>query len=162
MKNQWLLYGIIIVLIPAIVEAGSINQLVPSPEPGDSSTNSHHPIFTFILPSVLVSYGMMSMENQVVSQIDHHFNHEIMEGKKHFSAPVENGLQYSPAAMVYALEAFGIKGRSKLIDQTNLYLMANTLSKLSASFGKDHFHKTRPAGDPRSFLSTHSDGLHSG
>gem|GEM_PF-3783543 len=58
MKNKWtLLYGIIIFLIPAAVEAGSINQFVPSREPVDSSTDSYHPIFSFILPSVLVSYG---------------------------------------------------------------------------------------------------------
>ena len=113
-------------------------------------------LFPYAVPTLFVTYGLMSLNNGTISKIDHHLNHEMTEGRPLLSAPLENNLQFAPVVAVYALNAAGIKGKSNFLDRSAMYFLSNSLTSFAVSFGKDKFLKLRPSGGFRSFPSGHT------
>ncbi len=93
-----------------------------------------------ILPSALVGYGIIGLEShQLIS-----FNTEIREEvKEHIDEKlsIDDFSQYTPLVSIYALDAFGIKGKNNIKDKaiisaTSYLIMGlavNTLKKVTVS-----------------------------
>ncbi|MCL9805637.1 phosphatase PAP2 family protein [Flavobacterium amniphilum] len=70
-----------------------------------------------IIPSVLIGYGVMGLESHQIL----HYNTELRDEVKESideKLTIDDFSQYTPAASVYALNAFGIKGKNNFRDRT--------------------------------------------
>ena len=70
-----------------------------------------------IIPSVLIGYGIIGIDNDALKL----FNHEIQEElNKHIDNKfkIDDVSQFVPSLSVYALNAFGIKGKNNFKDRT--------------------------------------------
>ncbi len=82
----------------------------------ESSEYSFH-VKDLIIPSALIGYGLISLENDHLK----YFNHEIREEvTEHIDDKftIDDVSQYAPMASVYALNAFGVKGKHNFKDRT--------------------------------------------
>ena len=108
-------------------------------------------------PVLLLSYGLMSLENKPVRFLDKQISHELMESNPGFSTHLDDKLRYAPIVAVYSMNFLGIKGRSDFFDRTAIYMMSNIIMSKSVDFLKDKSHRLRPSqGDFRSFPSGHT------
>lgn len=70
-----------------------------------------------IVPSVLISYGVASLSFQPIRHLNISIKTEILEHKPDH-VRLDNYTQYAPAAIVYGLNAFGVKGEHNLRDRS--------------------------------------------
>ena len=112
---------------------------------------------SFIIPAVLVVYGVSSLQSNSLKGFNRNIKEEIWMDHPHNKTTVDNYLQYSPAIAVYGLNALGIKGKNNFRDRSMIYLLSN-LIVTSTVFGiKKVSHELRPDGsDYYSFPSGHT------
>ncbi|CAN5760045.1 hypothetical protein BH10BAC3_BH10BAC3_22540 [soil metagenome] len=101
---------------------------------------------SLIIPAVLVTYGFVALETKPMRQWDYQIKNEIREDNPTFHTKIDNYLQYSPAALVYGLNAVGIHGKNNFRDRTMIYLMANTMMSLTVESIKKLTKSQRPDG----------------
>lgn len=110
----------------------------------------------FIIPTALISYGIIGRMNKSLLNLDHSTNHEIGE---HFSkhVPYDDYTQYLPVIAVYGLDWAGIKAKHNFRDRTlvaatSYIIMGATVQTMKTSFGVE-----RPDGSNfHSFPSGHT------
>ena len=108
-------------------------------------------------PTLLLSYGFLSLENKPVQNLDKYVSHELLEADSNLSTRIDDYLRYVPVIVVYSLNILGVKGKNNLFDRTAIYLISNMFTSQSIDFLKDKTHKQRPSqGDFRSFPSGHT------
>lgn len=73
-----------------------------------------------IVPGVLVGYGVASLEVKGLKNLNYSIRDEILESKPQESK-LDNFTAFAPAAIVYGLNAFGVKGKHSFKDRTALY-----------------------------------------
>lgn len=111
----------------------------------------------YAVPALLVGYGFTSLGNGIAMRTDKHIRHELLEEYPHFSTNIDDKLQYAPAALVYAINATGVKSKNNFFDRTAMYLISNSIMSFSVDFLKTKTTKLRPSGtDRRSFPSGHT------
>ncbi|WP_432221156.1 phosphatase PAP2 family protein [Flavobacterium sp. TMP13] len=109
-----------------------------------------------IVPSILIGYGVIGIESDQIKDFNDQIKTEVNE---HIDTKisVDDFSQYAPAASVYVLNAFGVKGKNDLRDRsvifaTSYLIMASTILAL-----KSVTHVTRPDGSSNnSFPSGHT------
>ena len=109
-----------------------------------------------IVPSILIGYGVIGIESDQIKDFNDQIKTEVNE---HIDTKisVDDFSQYAPAASVYVLNAFGVKGKNDLRDRsvifaTSYLIMASTILGL-----KSVTHVTRPDGSSNnSFPSGHT------
>ncbi len=89
--------------------------------------NRSFPIQSFLVLTALIAYGLTSLENDGLKNFNTEIKEEIYTEHPHKKMPVDNYLQFAPAAMVYGLNAVGIKGQHNLRDRTMIYFMSNII-----------------------------------
>jgi len=119
--------------------------------------SAYHLRYTqFIVPTVFIGYGAISLNNNRLKQLDISTLNEINEHRP-YKTTLDNYTQYAPAFMVYALNAVGIKGSHGFRDRSIIY---STSQLISASFVlplKHLIQEERPDGSNRlSFPSGHT------
>jgi len=115
------------------------------------------PIKSIILPAALISYGFVALETKQMRGWDVGIKNEIREDNPTFHTPVDNYLQYAPAAAVYGLNAAGIHGLNNFRDRTIIYLMANAMMSISVESLKKITKVPRPdGGGTNAFPSGHT------
>ncbi|MDC1371456.1 phosphatase PAP2 family protein [Flavobacteriaceae bacterium] len=70
-----------------------------------------------IIPSVLIGYGIIGIDNDALKR----FNHDIQErlkGQINNNIKIDNVSQFVPSFSVYGLNALGIKGKNNFKDRT--------------------------------------------
>jgi membrane-associated phospholipid phosphatase len=118
-----------------------------------------HPptIKSFIIPAVLVSYGLVSLGNNAVRTLDYTTKAELQEDHPLFAYHADNYLQYAPIAAVYALNLAGVKGKHSITDQTALYILSFGIMGISTTGIKHVADRNRPDGSNNySFPSGHT------
>lgn len=70
-----------------------------------------------ILPSILIGYGIIGLESDNLKDLNLDIRNEVMEDID-TKLTIDDFMQYSPALSVYALNAFGVKGKNNLKDRT--------------------------------------------
>ncbi len=105
---------------------------------------------TLIVPAVLISYGVVSLESDWLKQLNYSIRDEINEHKpRHIR--FDDYTQYAPALMVYGLNAAGIKGRHNFRDRTIIYATSQIITMAIVVPLKHIVHEERPDGS--NFLS---------
>lgn len=114
------------------------------------------PYLKFVIPTTLISYGLITRGNQALLNLDYSTNIEIGE---HISNPIpyDDYTQFAPAIAIYALDWTGIKAKHNfrdrtLITATSYMIMGATVQTMKTSFGVK-----RPDGsNNHSFPSGHT------
>lgn len=112
---------------------------------------------TLLIPAVLITYGITSIEQQDLKTLNVEIREELYEEGPHKKFPADNFLQFAPAAAVFGLNAMGIKGKHNLRDRSMIYLMSNAILMATVFSVKQFSHQLRPDGsDNFSFPSGHT------
>lgn len=105
---------------------------------------------SLIAPTVLVGYGVISLESDGLKQLDYSTRDEINEHQpQHIH--LDNYTQFAPAALVYGLNAAGIKGRHDFRGRTIIYATSQLIATAIVVPLKHIVHDQRPDGS--NFLS---------
>lgn len=109
-----------------------------------------------IAPTIFIGYGIVSLESDGLKQLNFSTRDEIGEHQpKHIT--LDNYTQYAPAAMVYGLNAVGIKGKHNFRDRTIIYATSQLISAAFVLPLKHIVKEERPDGSNKlSFPSGHT------
>ncbi|WP_172282873.1 phosphatase PAP2 family protein [Chryseobacterium sp. LAM-KRS1] len=109
-----------------------------------------------IIPATLITYGVASLSIKGLKQLNSSTQYEISEHKPD-PIKLDNYSQFAPAALVYGLNAIGIKGQHNFRDRSIIY---GTSLLISSAFTLPLKHLTkeeRPDGSNNlSFPSGHT------
>lgn len=112
---------------------------------------------SFIIPAVLVSYGLVSLGNNAIRTLDYNTKKELQEDHPLFANHLDNYLQFAPMVAVYGLNLAGVKGKHGVIDQTALYALSFGIMGVSTTGIKRLADRNRPDGSNNySFPSGHT------
>ncbi|MCX2480960.1 phosphatase PAP2 family protein [Pedobacter sp. MC2016-15] len=112
---------------------------------------------SFIVPAVLVSYGLLSLGNNAIRTLDFNTRAELQEDHPLFANHVDNYLQFAPMVAVYGLNLAGVKGKHGVVDQTALYLLSFGIMGATTGTIKRLADRPRPDGSNNySFPSGHT------
>lgn len=109
-----------------------------------------------IIPTALITYGAIGIESEQLISFNKQIREEVNENIDH-KLTIDDFSQYAPAATVFALSAFGVKGKNSLRDQsvvmaTSFAIMTTTVIALKKSTKVE-----RPDGSSKnSFPSGHT------
>lgn len=111
----------------------------------------------YIIPTVLLGYGALSLEVKPLKNLNHSIQHQIVTNNPNFSTKADEYLWLVPTAAVYGLNAAGIQGKNNFRDRTVIVLIANIISQGGSQITKRIIHETRPnLSDNQSFPSAHT------
>ncbi len=108
------------------------------------------------VPTVLISVGLFSAtDNDLLNK--YNVYEERNEDNAQFHTNVDDYLQYAPIAGVYALNAFGIKGKNDFANRTALLIKSELFMMAMVLPLKKFTAVPRPdTGEPNSFPSGHT------
>lgn len=108
-----------------------------------------------IVPGALIGYGFAGLNSKWIKNLDTDFRNDI---KNNTHTSIDEFTLYMPAASVYALNAFGVKGKHNFKDRTIIFLTATLLSNGIIKTLKSATGVTRPNGIvDNSFPSGHTN-----
>ena len=112
---------------------------------------------SLIIPAALIAYGAITLNNGGLREINEEARERFWDGRSHKSPYLEDYTLLIPAATVYALNIFGVKGQNNFVDRSILYGISNAIAN-GLSFGIKKFAiETRPdSSDRYSFPSGHT------
>ena len=112
---------------------------------------------SFILPAALVTYGAVTMSSHGANSLNGKIQEEVWIDKPHSSKHYDTYLMFAPAVSVYALNAFGVKGKNNFRDRSMIYLMSNIFVNAIVYPTKKLTKQLRPDGsNNNSFPSGHT------
>lgn len=112
---------------------------------------------SFIIPAALITYGAVTMGKNGENTINGKLQESIWINKPHSSKNYDNYLMLMPAVSVYALNAFGVKGKNNFRDRTMIFLMSSIFANAIVYPTKSLTKETRPDGSKNnSFPSGHT------
>lgn len=122
-------------------------------------STSHNLKFNYkqlIIPGVLIGYGVIGIGNDQLLSFNHQIKDEVTEDidKK---ITIDDFSQYAPAASVYALNAFGVKGKNNMRDRSVIFVTSYVIMASTVLGLKSLVHEERPDGSSNnSFPSGHT------
>ena len=109
-----------------------------------------------ILPSILVGYGIIGMENKSLKDLNLEIKEEVTENIDR-KISVDDFSQYAPALAVYGLNLGGIKGKNNLRDRSIIFATSYLIMGSTVYALKKTTHVLRPDGSSyNSFPSGHT------
>lgn len=109
-----------------------------------------------IIPTTLITYGVLTRTNKSLRNLDLSTNNEVGEhiSKKN---PFDNYIQFAPAAAVYGLDFAGIKAKHNFRDRTLIMATAYLIMGVTVATMKTTTHIERPNdSNDNSFPSGHT------
>jgi hypothetical protein len=85
-------------------------------------------IRSLIIPAGLITYGFIALGNNGLKQLDKSTQSTITKNHPGYITKVDNYLQYTPALVVYGLNAAGVKGKNNFRDRTMIYALSTIIS----------------------------------
>lgn len=112
---------------------------------------------SLIIPGTLFAYGVVTLNTGGLRIVNEEAKERFWDGRHHQSPYLEDYTLLVPAAAVYGLNMFGIKGQNNFVDRSILYGMSNAIAN-GLGFGiKTLSIETRPdSSDRYSFPSGHT------
>lgn len=109
-----------------------------------------------IIPTALIGYGVIGIESDLINNFDEDINEELEETiDDQFT--IDDFSTFVPAASVYALNLFGVKGKNNFKDRTIILSTATLIMGTSVLTLKSTTNVTRPDGNSDdSFPSGHT------
>jgi hypothetical protein len=115
------------------------------------------PASSLIAPAVFVGYGLISLGNNPVRDLNKNISHEVQEDMPGFKTRVDDYLKYAPVVSTYALNVAGVKGRHRLLDRTIVFAVSSILTNQLVTSLKHATRQLRPDGSTyNSFPSGHT------
>lgn len=112
---------------------------------------------SFIVPAVFITYGMISLGNNAIRDLDFSTRAELQEDHPLFANHLDNYLRYVPAIAFYGLNLAGVKSKHGIVDGTALYALSSGIMGLSTAVVKRAADRLRPDGSNNySFPSGHT------
>ncbi|MEO8237179.1 MAG: phosphatase PAP2 family protein [Flavobacterium sp.] len=137
----------------------SVNAQETDSIPKTDSIKTQHLKFNYkqlIIPGVLIGYGVIGIESDQLLGWNSDIREEVTEDIDE-KITIDDFSQYTPAASVYILNAFGVEGKNNMRDRsvifvTSYVIMASTILSL-----KSIVKEERPDGSSKnSFPSGHT------
>lgn len=124
--------------------------------PNEKKTFFNSSYSKFLIPTALISYGIIAQENKSLLNLDHSTNNEVGEHvSKH--VPYDDYTQYAPTIAIYALDWTGIKAKHNFRDRTLIVASAYLVMGAAVQTMKSSFGVERPDGSNfHSFPSGHT------
>lgn len=154
MKNkQYLFFTLALVLNGALCIA----------QQNDSIVRDSAQWKTYVLPSVLLSYGVTSICNYRLHKFNSDFRKTFCGNGLSTRTRVDNYIQYAPGVAVLGLNAAGIRGKSDLKSLSVTCLLSNIFLTTIVTSSKKLTHQQRPDGSAyNSFPSGHTAAAFAG
>jgi len=109
-----------------------------------------------IIPGVLLGYGFIGLESDQLKSYNSEIKEEVNEDIDH-KVSIDDFSQWAPAASVYALNAFGLKGKNNLKDRSIILASSYLMMSVSVFALKNITKVERPDGSSNnSFPSGHT------
>ena len=109
-----------------------------------------------IIPGVLIGYGVIGLESDQLLSFNHQIKNEVTEDIDQ-KLTIDDFSQYAPAASVYALNAFGVKGKNNMRDRSVIFVTSYAIMATTVLGLKSISHVERPDGSSNnSFPSGHT------
>jgi hypothetical protein len=109
------------------------------------------------IPLAMVTYGIISLHNKPLLEIDHSTDYELHEDNMMFYHKSDDILQFAPGAATFGLHLMKIKSAHNLPDMAILYTLSNLLETAIVYPTKTLTLRTRPDGSKdNSFPSGHT------
>ena len=109
-----------------------------------------------IIPAALVGFGVIGLESESIKNINNSTRDEITEHIDE-KLSIDDFSQYAPFASVYALNAFGVKGKNNFKDRTIILTTAYLIMGGTVGILKSTATVERPDGtSSNSFPSGHT------
>lgn len=109
-----------------------------------------------IIPGVLIGYGVIGIGNDQLLSFNHQIKSEVTEDIDE-KITIDDFSQYAPAASVYALNAFGVKGKNNMRDRSVIFVTSYVIMASTVLGLKSIIHEERPDGSSNnSFPSGHT------
>lgn len=123
----------------------------------DTVKHLHSTALSLVVPTAMISYGVLSFVVDPIRRLDYSTNNEIQKIDPNFSSKAENYFQFAPVILVYGLNLVGVSGKNTFIDRTALLGLSGGILGISAAITKHATHRLRPNGsDYLSFPSGHT------
>jgi hypothetical protein len=154
-----LLTAFLPVLVSAQVHQSATPDSLPVSPVSIMKLHGQNPptIRSFIVPAVLAAYGLVSLGNNAIRNLDYTTKAELQEDHPLFANHLDNYMQFAPMAALYGLNLAGIKGKHGFIDQTGLYILSFGIMGVSTGTVKRLADRSRPDGSNNySFPSGHT------
>jgi len=109
-----------------------------------------------IAPTVFVGFGIVGLESDAIKRLNESTRYELYEHQPKRMG-LDNYTQYVPAAMVYGLNAIGVKGLHNFRDRTIIYATSQLINAALVIPIKHLVKEERPDGSNNlSFPSGHT------
>ena len=138
-----------------------LGQEIRAQEKSQDSTHVNKSKETFnykslLIPTILVGYGVVSLENHTLQNLNNSTNEELREHiDKRFT--LDDVTQYMPFLSVYALNNLGLKGKHQFKDRTLILGTAYLIMGATVNILKKTTYEMRPDGSSyNSFPSGHT------
>lgn len=148
MKN----YLILFLLIPYFAFGQKADSLQL-----ESQTLHSSKIKPYIIPAVFITYGMISLGNNPIRDLDLSTQAELSEDHPKFAAHIDDYIEFSPLIAMYGLGILGVKSKHNMLDQTAMVLITTGITTAAVTTLKHQTHRLRPDGSAyNSFPSGHT------
>jgi PAP2 superfamily len=136
----------------------SISNLNTSGTKTEANSHKKYSVLkSLIIPVSFITYGIIAQGNNGLRQLDISTRNTINTNHPDYKTKIDNYLQFVPAVSVYALNAFGVKGKNNLRDRTMIYALSTIISTGIVTPLKHITNVTRPDGSSdNSFPSGHT------
>ncbi len=122
-----------------------------------NKTNTIDLVKKIAIPFTLITYGAIVQNSKNLRALDVSTRNTINSNLPGFHTKIDDYLQYTPAISVYALNAFGVKGKNNFRDRTIIFAMTNIISFAFVKPLKYSTKVMRPDGSSNnSFPSGHT------
>ena len=109
-----------------------------------------------VIPAVLIGYGVIGLGSDQLLSFNSQIKAEVTEDIDE-KITIDDFSQYAPAASVYALNAFGVKGKNNMRDRSVLFVTSYAIMATTILGLKSIVHEERPDGSSNnSFPSGHT------
>lgn len=149
---------LLLVTLTANAQKASNDTIVPatvdSLKTDPDTSKGQFGLKQLIIPTMLIGYGAVAINNPTL----YDFDHDVRDDLKHNThTDIDQFTLYMPAAAVYALNAFGVKGKHNFKDRTIVFATAFLISNITVKTLKSTTDVMRPNGlVNNSFPSGHS------
>ena len=111
----------------------------------DSTLQTYKPKATVFIPgAIAVTYGFVALNSNLLRKFDNYLFEQANEHHPGYRTKVDDYMRYAPAAAVYGLDLFGVKGKHNFKDKSALFLLSSVLTNGSVLVLKKSSNRMRP------------------
>ena len=159
MKIQKILAIILLSVISLSFLYGQDNENVFSDDSIPKNRNCKATeIIGIALPSAMITYGLISLGDNGIRQIDHKVHNSLEQNNRFWNIRADDYLQFAPAVAAYTMKFCKVESSHNLLDMTILYGLSNLLAGGIVQGGKIITGRERPdRSNNHSFPSGHTE-----